>query len=191
MRAQSRLAILFLVAVGCGSSGAEAPPAGGVEPPPPPPQTAGGPEAPSAAPSAAAEPAKETPPPAPKPKSAATIAGVSVSEIDGAGLQKQLKKLGWLEPNTSVGGMDLGGYQNIRTDIKKGKEKGYVEIIKPATAPTASGTNMVPPKEQKDSRDKEGAATFYDDAADVLVIVSIEGKPADAKKLLGTLVKAK
>ena len=62
--------------------------------------------------------------------------------------------------------------------------------MRPAANPTpASSGSMTPPVELKAMREKEGAAVHLDDAADVIVIVAIEGKTADAKKLLGQLVK--
>ena len=161
-------------------------------------------EAPSASPSAKEEAKTDAPgekpaakpaeaakaPKLDKPKSEATIAGKSLSELDDAGLSAELKKLGWVKEGAAVSGGTVGSYQSLSVDIEKGKAKGVVKIIRPAAEPgEASGTSIAPPSEQKAEREKEGAATELDEAADVLVIVQIEGKTADAKKLLAQLVK--
>lgn len=126
-----------------------------------------------------------------KPKSASTIAGTSISELDGAALQEAVKKLGWANEGAAVGSMTMGSYESISYDIEKGKLKGKIEIVRPAAAPgEASSTTVTPLAEQKDSKEKEGSAVFYDEASEVLVAVTMtEGKPADAKKVLGKLVK--
>lgn len=139
---------------------------------------------------------QEEPKPAPlpkldKPASASTIAGKSISEVDSLAVQAEAKKLGWVKDGAAVGGGTIGQYEQFRFDIEKGKLKGYIEVVRPASNPTAaSGMSIVPPGELVSQREKEGAAVHHDPGSDVLVVVFVEGKPADSKKLLGQLVKA-
>lgn len=125
-----------------------------------------------------------------KPKSASTIGGKSISDVDGVAVQDQAKKLGWIKDAGAVGGGTLGSYEQFRFEIEKGKAKGFIEVVRPAANPTASGgSSITPPTELQSMRESEGAAVHLDPEADVIVIVSIEGKTAEAKKLLGQLVK--
>jgi hypothetical protein len=134
---------------------------------------------------------KEIAPKLDKPKSESTIAGTSISEIDGAALQEAVKKLGWAKEGQAVGSLVVGSYEALNYEIEKGKLKAKIEIARPAASPgEVSGTTMTPPAEQKASKEKDGSAVFYDEASDVLVVVTMtEGKPADAKGILGKLVK--
>ncbi|MBK7582137.1 MAG: hypothetical protein IPI67_18265 [Myxococcales bacterium] len=128
--------------------------------------------------------------PVEKPKSAAAIGGSSLSDVSGVAVQAEAKKLGWFRQDAAVGGGTMGVYEQFRFEIEKGKLKGFIELVRPAAKPTPAGSGgMVPPAELKDMREKEGAAVHFDEASDVVVIVSVEGKPADAKKLLGKLIK--
>lgn len=125
-----------------------------------------------------------------KPKSEATIGGKSVSDVDGLLMLAEAKKLGWVKDGTGVGGGVIGPYEQFRFDIEKGGMKGYIEVVRPTANPGEAGSvSMTPPVELKARREKEGAATELDEVADVIVVVSVEGKTADAKKLLGQLVK--
>jgi len=63
-----------------------------------------------------------------------------------------------------------------------------IEVIRPAKTPTGSSASMMPPKDQKAMREAT-SAVFFDKDADILVVVNVDGKPADAKKLLDKLVK--
>jgi hypothetical protein len=124
-----------------------------------------------------------------KPASESMLSGKSVSSIEGTDLQGALKKLGWAKDDSSVTGGKAGSYENLHIDIAKGKEKGYVEITRPASEPGEASSSGTSPSDQKEAKEKDGAAVYYDDSADVLVAVNVEGKSADAKKLLGQLVK--
>lgn len=134
---------------------------------------------------------KEMAPKLDKPKSESTIGGTSLSEIDGAALQEAVKKLGWAKEGQAVGSLVVGSYEALNYEIEKGKLKAKVEIVRPAASPgEVSSATMTPPAEQKASKEKEGSAVFFDEASDVLVVVTMtEGKPADAKGILGKLVK--
>jgi hypothetical protein len=123
-----------------------------------------------------------------KPKSDSTIAGKSISEADPTALQAEAKKLGWLKAEGGASPQVSGSYETIKFDIEKGKSKGYVEIVRPAAAPGAASGGGGTPAELKSMREKEGAV-HYDEASDVLVVVFVEGKQADAKKLLNQYVK--
>jgi hypothetical protein len=126
-----------------------------------------------------------------KPKSESTIGGASISEIDGVALQEAVKKLGWAKEGQAVGSLVVGSYEALNYEIAKGKLKGKIEIVRPAANPgEPSSASMTPPGEQKASKEKDGSAVYYDEASDVLVAVTMsEGKPADAKGVLGKLVK--
>ncbi len=150
--------------------------------------------APSAAEPAAAETAAAEPEPAPapeppaRPKSAATIGGVSISEITSAALVEELRKLGWAPPDTAVGGGTVGKYENLEIGISNGTLAGLVEIIRPAASPTGGSASMMAPKDQKGMKEGRGAV-YFDESTEVLVVVTLAGKPAEAKKLLEKLIK--
>jgi hypothetical protein len=191
-RAFPVLSLLVAVACGGGTPPAENPPPEGTGEAP----VAEAPPVEDEAEQKAEEPKpeeakKEMAPKLDKPKSESTIAGASISEIDGAALQEAVKKLGWAKEGTAVMGMTMGSYEALNYEIEKGKLKAKIEIVRPAATPgELSSTTMVPPAEQKASKEKEGSAVFYDEASDVLVAVTMsEGKPADAKGVLGKLVK--
>jgi hypothetical protein len=187
-RAFPLVSALFLVACGGGTPPAENPPPEEMAEAPveePPPAEEKSEEAPPE------EAKKEMAPKLDKPKSESTISGASISEIDGAALQEAVKKLGWAKDGNAVAGMTMGSYEALNYEIEKGKLKGKIEIVRPAAAPgEVSSTTMVAPSEQKAAKEGEGSAVFYDEASDVLVAVTMtEGKPADAKGILGKLVK--
>lgn len=133
------------------------------------------------------------PPPAPepeKPKSATMIAGTSLSDIDDKAMIAAVQKAGWAPPDVAVTGGTVGKYENFRFTIEKGGVTGFVELIRPAKTPTGSSASMMPPKDQKAMREAT-SAVLYDDKADLLLVVNIDGKPAEAKKLLDKLLKGK
>ena len=83
-----------------------------------------------AKPGASPPEAKKKDEPAPKldkPKSASTIAGKSLSEVEGTATFDAAKKLGWAKDGGAVGGGTIGSYEQLRFDIEKGKLKGFVE----------------------------------------------------------------
>src|SRR5262249_4232172 len=108
-------------------------------------------------------------------------------DVETSAIEDASGKLGWV--SQGGGGGRVGQYEAYRIDVKKGKDTGQIQIIRPTAKPLGGTSNMVPPKEQKGTFDADKAATFYDEAAEVLVAVKIEGKPAEAKKLLDKLVK--
>lgn len=136
------------------------------------------------------EPEPETPPPAEaaKPKSKHTIGGASISDVEGPAIVAEAQKIGWAPTNVALMGGTVGKYENIRFGIDNGKATGYIEVIRPAHEPRGGGANMMSPKDQKAMKEELGAV-LLDEEADVLVIVVVEDKPADAKKLLAKLVK--
>jgi hypothetical protein len=136
------------------------------------------------------EPEPEAPPPAPeaKPKSKHTIGGTSISDVEGAAIIAETQKLGWAPTNVALMGGTVGRYENVRFGIDNGKATGYIEVIRPAHEPRGGSANMMSPKDQKAMKETLGAV-LLDEEADVLVIVVVEDKPAEAKKLLAKLVK--
>lgn len=186
------LALVFVTtALGCGSATpeVEAPQAATADTGTPLPTPAPLPPAPTPVASSPA-PAPAPPPAPPKPKSAATIGGTSITDVTGGAMVAELNKVGWVDKAVVVSGGALGAYESVRFDLKKGKEKGYCEIVRPVPgAPADKGSGMVPPKDQRADRDKEGA-TYLDEVSDVLVVVVVEGNPKQAKKLIDGLVKA-
>jgi hypothetical protein len=174
--------------------------------PPPPPKSAPPPEAPAPPPKPEPKPAPEPekkaepekqpepepPPPEPpapeKPKSTATIAGVSISDVEDKAVVAAVQKLGWAPQKVQISGGTIGKYENFRFGIQKDKYSGHIEVVRPAKNPTGSGASMMPPKDQKKMNEGNGAV-YLDEAADVIVIVVVEGAPAEAQKLLDKLVK--
>jgi hypothetical protein len=190
-RAFPLVSALFLVACGGGTPPAETPPPEGTgeaaveEPPVADDKTEASEEPPKE------EAKKEMAPKLDKPKSESTIGGASISEIDGAALQEAVQKLGWAKEGQAVGSLVVGSYEALNYEIEKGKSKAKIEITRPAAAPgEVSGATMTPPSEQKATKEKDGSAVFLDEESDVLVAVTMtEGKPAEAKAILGKLVK--
>jgi len=138
------------------------------------------------------EPKKEepaTPPAAPEiPKSAATIGGASISDVTPEALVAEMRKLGWAPENVEINHGTVGKYENIEFGIAKGNDKGTCELVRRAATPTGSSGSMMSPKDQAAMHEKLGAV-YLDDKAEVVVMVIIEGKPAEAKKVLDKLVK--
>lgn len=136
------------------------------------------------------EPEPETPPPAveAKPKSKHTIGGASISDVEGPAMVAEAQKIGWAPTNVALLGGTVGKYENVRFGIDNGKNTGYIEIIRPAHEPTFRGANMMSPKDQAAMKESLGAI-LLDEEADVLIVVVVEDKPAEAKKLLAKLVK--
>jgi hypothetical protein len=176
---------------------------GGTPPPPkaaPPVEEAAPPPASAPAPKAEDEeksepekkPDEEGPPPEPpapeKPKSTATIAGVSISDVEDKAVVAAVQKLGWAPEKVAISGGTIGKYENFRFGIAKGGLAGRIEVVRPAKSPSGSSASMMPPKEQKKMNEGLGAV-FLDETADVVVIVVVDDKPAEAKKLLDKLVK--
>ncbi len=140
--------------------------------------------APSPAPTVAARPA-----PPPKPKSLATIGGASISDVAGLSVVTEMKKAGWVDLAVALSKESAGAYESVRFDLKKGKDRGHCEIVRPLENPSAERGGLLSPRDQKPDRDREGA-TYFDEASDVLVIVVVDGNPKQAKKLIDGLVKS-
>lgn len=194
-RVLSLVVLPFLLAA-CGGSSKppepppEPPPAAAEPAPAPPASAATG--AGGAGAGASAEP-ENTAPPAPaaldKPASESTIGGTSISSVDPSAVVDAAKKMKWAGDTTSASGNTAGQYEDIKFDIQKGKNKGFIEIVRPATAPTASDSPVKAPADLEADLKKEKAAIFYDEPADVLVAVSVQKKPYLAKQILRKLVK--
>ena len=129
------------------------------------------------------------------PKSVYLVGGQSLSDVDFATLQAEMKKAGYELPGPSAANV-CGGLEIIQLGIvKKGKPVGVVAIHRPAAKPT---TDCKPTsiKEslaawQKGIDDPKGTtAVVLDEAAGVLLMVNLmaENKAA-AKKLLESLAK--
>lgn len=138
------------------------------------------------------EPKKEEAPPPPAapevPKSAATIGGVSISEIDPKALVAALQKAGWAPEEVEINHGTVGKYENIEFGIAKGTDKGTFEIVRRAAQPTGASGSMMGPKDQAAMHENLGAV-FLDSKSEVVVIVVVEGKQAVAKKVLELVIK--
>lgn len=121
-------------------------------------------------------------------KSSATIGGVSLTEVTGEQIVAELQKLGWAPENVAISGGTVGRYENVRMGIATAKAEGLFELIRPAAQPRSGGASMMAPKDQKAMREST-AAVYLDESADVIVIIAVDGKLPDAKKLLDKLVK--
>lgn len=190
-------ALSFLAALTLAACGGSPPPEPTVaEPPatakpePPPAPTATTPPEEKKEPAPEPEPAPAPPAAEAKPKSSAMISGVSLSDIDDKAMIAAVQKAGWAPPDVAVTGGTVGKYENFRFTIDKGGVTGFVELIRPAQTPTGSSASMMPPKDQKSMREAT-SAIFFDEKADLLLVVNVEGKPAEAKKLLDKLLKGK
>ncbi|MEZ4219798.1 MAG: hypothetical protein R3B13_02635 [Polyangiaceae bacterium] len=176
---------LLLLTFGCGSPPPPASPAPAPAPASPPPAPEPKEEPP---PPEDPEPPPEATPAAPeKPKSTAMIGETSISDIDGQALVAEVQKLKWAPEKVEVMGGSVGKYENLRFGIHNGTLGGHIELIRPAKEPSG-GASMMSPKDQKAMHENQGAV-FLDETADVLVIVIVDGKPAEAKKLLDKLIK--
>lgn len=176
--------------VACG--GATPPPESPTPPEPAPKEEPKPVEEPKAEEPKAEEPKKAEaapPPAAPElPKSAATIGGVSISEIDPKSLVAALQKAGWAPENVEINHGTVGKYESIEFGLLKGNDKGTFEMVRRAATPSGSSGSMMAPKDQAAMHEKVGAV-YLDEKADVAVWVVIEGKPAVAKKVLESVLK--
>lgn len=146
-------------------------------------------------PASGADDAAATSAPAPE-KSAYTIEGVSLSEIDAQCLRGAIEKAGYgvagpVEPKV------CGAVEELQISLtRKGKPAGVLNLQRPAKSP-ASDCSPTSTKEayetwKKDASDpKSTAALAYEEKADVLVGINMmmlkDGKAARA--LLDALVK--
>lgn len=132
----------------------------------------GKPEAKEAAAEEAA-PAKKT--------SKSTIKGESISTITEEALadaSKTALKTKLLGSQSAVGPQ----YETVKVQLKG----AVVTIVRPAATPNANGAPVDAPKSRNGSLSKAEAG-FYDEDADVLVIVE-SGKKAQAQKALASIV---
>lgn len=119
-------------------------------------------------------------PPSSKKASKATIHGESVSSIDLDALANFSKDA--LKANVvSTGGQVGPQYESVKVELKG----TTVQIIRPAAIPNANGVAVPSPKVKKAALSKVDSG-FYDEDADVLVVVT---GSKNAKKALGMLVK--
>lgn len=176
---------LSIVVVACGGAPPPPPePPPKAEPPPPPPP----PPPPAEDPPPPPETDEPPPPPPERPKSSTTIGDTSITEISADALVAAVQKLGWAPEKVEISGGTVGKYENVRFSIDNGKGGiGNIEIVRPAAEPRP-GASMMAPKDQKAMHESRGAV-FFDKDADVVVMVVVDGKPAEAKKLLDKLLK--
>ena len=139
----------------------------------------------------AAETAKAAPEPVVAPTPAkASIAGKSISSVTLDEIQTAAKKLGWTVPaSTAIGGMDSKGRESRTIPLKKGAATAEITIVRAVPGKGAEkDSNLSDAKTVADShKDSKDDALVVD--GDVLVMVTIKGKKADAQKLLDGLVK--
>ena len=129
----------------------------------------------------AEEPAAEAAP-AKKSASRATIKGESVSSIGVDALADASKgtfKSKVVASNVTVGSQ----YEQVEVQLKGAK----VQIIRPATSPDPKGPSVSAPK-ARNGELGSAESGFYDEDADVLVVVNAGKKPA-AQKALGSILK--
>jgi len=128
-----------------------------------------------AAPAAAAPASKKS-------ASKKTIKGESVSSITSEGLADAAKAA--LGQKAASGSITIGSqYEQVNVSLKG----ATVQIIRPAANPDPSGPAVSAPKTRSGELSKNDAS-FYDEDADVLVLVT-SAKKGTSQKALGTLVK--
>ena len=111
-----------------------------------------------------------------------TIKGESVSSITSEGLADAAKAA--LGAKSASGSITIGSqYEQVNVTLKGAS----VQIIRPAANPDPSGPAVSAPKTRNGELSKSDAA-FYDEDADVLVLVT-SAKKGTSQKALGTLVK--
>ena len=110
------------------------------------------------------------------------INGESVSTINASSLANASKtalKGKVLSSNAMVGSQ----YEQLNVSLKGVN----VQIVRPAGNPSSTGPSIASPKSRNDAASKADAA-FYDEEADVVVIVNAGGNKKAAQKALGSLV---
>src|SRR5205085_12634022 len=110
------------------------------------------------------------------------INGESVSTINAnalANASKTALKGKVISCNALVGST----YEQLNVQLKGAS----VQIVRPASNPSSTGPSIASPKSRNDAMSKADAA-FYDEEADVVVIVNAGGKKAAAQKVLSSLV---
>lgn len=141
----------------------------------------------------AEEPKKEEPPPAAPapemPKSAATIGGVSISEIDPKTLVAAVQKAGWAPESVEINHGTVGKYESIEFGILKGNDQGKFNLVRKAAVPSGTSGSMMSPKDQAKMYEAS-SAVYLDEKAEVVVWIKLDGgKPAVAKKALDAILK--
>lgn len=117
-----------------------------------------------------------------KSASRATIKGESVSSIGVDALADASK--GALKSKVVASNVVVGSqYEQVEVQLKGAK----VQIIRPATSPDPKGPSVSAPKARSGELGS-AESSFYDEDADVLVVVNAGKKPA-AQKALGTILK--
>jgi hypothetical protein len=126
------------------------------------------------------QPAEEAAPK--KTLSKGTIKGESISSIGVDALadaSKSALKSKIVASNVTVGDK----YEQVHVQLKN----GTVDIIRPAGSPDPSGPSVNAPRSRSGDLSK-GESGWYDEDADVLVVVSAGKKPV-AQKALGAVLK--
>jgi hypothetical protein len=126
--------------------------------------------------------ATEAPARAPKKTSQATVKGESVSSVSVESLtEASTSALG--SQLVSNGVMTGPQYELVQVELKT----ATVQIIRPAEKPAPNGLPIPSPK-AKNAELEQNDAGWYDEEADVLVIVNAPKKAA-AQKALGAIIK--
>jgi hypothetical protein len=130
-------------------------------------------------------------PPVARPKSAWTVDGVSLSDIDGLAIAGAFKKAK-LTDSGSAGSSPGNGWDTVNVSIAKGKMKGMFYLVRPATFPTKK-TSTGGPNVAESLLDKEKGFGIWDKEADVYFKITLDegGKAADAKRMLEQVIKKK
>ncbi len=117
-----------------------------------------------------------------KKSSRGMINGESISTINSAAFANGAKAA--LKGKVGNSNMLVGSqYEQLSVSLKSG---ATITIVRPAGNPQTGGPSVASPKSRSESIGKNDAS-FYDEEADAVVIVSA-GKKAASQKLLSTLV---
>jgi hypothetical protein len=114
--------------------------------------------------------------------SKATVKGESLSTVTVETLTDATK--GAVKQKFVSNGVVTGPeYEVVSVEMKTAK----VQVIRPASSPTPNGPSIASPKAKQGSLSKTDAG-YYDEEADVLVVVTA-AKKGTAQKVLGSIVK--
>jgi hypothetical protein len=117
-------------------------------------------------------------------RATATIAGTSISDVQGDGLAEALTTATW-KPGGAILNVN-GSMEVLNVTADQGPLHATISVVRPRRTPGATTTHSASAKEQE-TYFSSYAATLLDDP--VLVAVAIKGHKDDAAKLLDTLVK--
>lgn len=129
-------------------------------------------------------------PPLAKPKSAWSVGGTSLSDVDALELAGAFKKAK-LTDSGSAGGSMGKGYESVGFSLAKGKLKGRFYLVRPAKAPTPAESSLGSPEVALGMKDKDKAFGIHDPDADLYFEIRLDegGKAADAKAMLEAVIR--